>query len=124
MSVDNAAAASSPRRDDLVTRLTQGQHRVVVGGPEPSAAELERRIGELGYAFVKFPDTCGGTDLGVRVDRAATDASGADFGASNGRVHIEGTLTLDYVPVRLVADLDLATLSGEGHLVRGAAEAV
>ena len=123
MSVDDTAAARSPRHDDLVDRLTQGRHRVVVGGPEPSAAELGRRLGELGYAFVKFPDTRGGTDLGVRVDPAATDTSGANFGDGSGQVHIEGTLTIDYVPARLVADIDIATLSGEGHLVRGAPEA-
>ena len=32
-------------------------------------------------------------------------------------VHVEGTLTLNYVPVRCVADIDLATLNGTGQLV-------
>ncbi|WP_018215463.1 hypothetical protein [Salinispora vitiensis] len=51
------------------------------------------------------------------MDRDATDLSGADFVAGTGSVHVEGTLTLDFVPVRCVADLDVATLSGTGRLV-------
>ncbi|WCN79532.1 hypothetical protein [Micromonospora sp. LH3U1] len=103
--------------NDLIRRLSAGELPVVVGGPDPSAAELKQRLTDIGHVFVKFPGTVGGTDLGVRVDRDATDLSGADFAAETGRVHVEGTLTLDYVPVRCIADLDVATLSGTGRLV-------
>ncbi|MET8122921.1 hypothetical protein [Micromonospora sp. NPDC005189] len=103
--------------NDLISRLSAGELPVVVGGPDPSVAELEQRLTDIGHVFVKFPGTNGGTDLGVRVDRTATDLSGADFTAGTGRVHVEGTLTLDYVPVRCVADLDLGTLAGTGRLV-------
>lgn len=103
--------------NDLVRRLSAGDLPVVVGGPDPSAAELQQRLTDIGHVFVKFPDTSGGTDLGVRVDRDATDLSSADFAAGTGRVHVEGTLTLDYVPVRCIADFDVATLAGSGRLV-------
>jgi hypothetical protein len=103
--------------NDLIRRLSAGELPVVVGGPDPSATELEQRLTDIGHVFVKFPETNGGTDLGVRVDRTATDLSGADFAAVTGRVHVEGTLTLDYVPVRCIADFDLATLTGTGRLV-------
>jgi hypothetical protein len=103
--------------DDLVQRLSQGDHPVTVGGPQPSLAELKSRIEDLGYVFVKFTDTRGGTDLGVRVDTAATSARDADFDAGGGSVHIEGTLTLNYTRVRCIADIELSTLSGTGHLV-------
>jgi hypothetical protein len=103
--------------NELVQRLAEGDHPVTVGGPQPSLQELRKRIEEIGYTFIKFTDTRGGTDLGVRVDKAATDVSQADFESSSGTVHIEGTLTLNYVKVRCVADIDLATLNGTGHLV-------
>ena len=103
--------------NELVQRLAKGDHPVVVGGSQSSLGELKRRIEEMGYVFIKFTDTKGGTDLGVRVDRDATRADGADFDRGVGRVHIEGTLTLNYVPVCCVADIDLATLEGTGHLV-------
>ncbi len=103
--------------NELVARLAQGKHPVTVGGPKPSVAELKKRIEEIGYVFIKFTDTRGGTDLGVRVDKAATTLQHADFNRATGVVHVEGTLTLNYVPVRCVADIDLATLNGTGHLV-------
>ena len=34
----------------------------------------------------------------------------------SGTVHLEGGLTLDYVKVRCIADIDLTTLAGQGHL--------
>ncbi|WP_207229377.1 hypothetical protein [Ktedonosporobacter rubrisoli] len=55
--------------DELVSRLSQGVHPVTVGGPRPSLQEFEQRINEMGYVFIKFTGTRGGTDLGVRVDR-------------------------------------------------------
>ncbi|MFF2845992.1 hypothetical protein ACFVT5_06645 [Streptomyces sp. NPDC058001] len=103
--------------DELVERLSVEGQTVVVGGPSPSAAELQRRISEMGYVFVKFPTTRGGTDLGVRVDETATDLGDVDFANGTGSVHIEGTLTLNTVKVRCVADIDLPSLSGTGHLV-------
>jgi hypothetical protein len=103
--------------DDLVQRLSQGDHPVSVGGPAPSLAEFQKRVEEMGYVFIKFTETQGGTDLGVRVDRNATDLNEADFKQGSGTVHIEGTLSLNYVNVRCVADINLATLSGTGHLI-------
>jgi hypothetical protein len=98
--------------NELVQRLSQGEHPVIVGGPAPSAEEFQKRLKEIGYVFIKFTDTRGGTDLGVRVDKSATDSEPHD-----GIVHVEGSLTLNYVKVRCIADIDLATLGGTGHLV-------
>jgi hypothetical protein len=103
--------------DELVQRLSQGHHPVTLGGPQPSVAEFKQRIEDLGYVFIKFTGTQGGTDLGVTVDKAATELSGANFEQATGEVHVEGTLTLNYVKVRCVADIDLATMNGKGHLV-------
>jgi hypothetical protein len=103
--------------DDLVERLATGDHRVAVGGPQPTVAELQQRLQEMEYVFIKFTETRGGTDLGVKVDPAATVLTNADFERAQGSVHVEGTLTLNYVRVRCIAELDLATLTGTGHLV-------
>lgn len=103
--------------NELVERLSQGEHPVAVGGPKPSLEEFKKRVEDMGYVFIKFTGTRGGTDLGVRVDKAAVDLSKADFAQATGTAHVEGTLTLNYVKVRCVADINLATLEGTGHLV-------
>src|SRR5947209_8759197 len=103
--------------NDLVQRLAEGDHKVTVGGPQPSLAEFQKRVEDMGYVFIKFTETRGGTDLGVRVDKSATNLSQANFAQGTGTVHVEGTLTLNYVKVRCIADIDLATLNGTGHLV-------
>lgn len=46
-----------------------------------------------------------------------TRLDGADFEAGTGSVHLVGGLTLNYDKVQLVADIDLASLKGTGHLV-------
>ena len=103
--------------DDLVQRLSEGDHPVTVGGPKPSLEEFKKRVEDMGYVFIKFTATRGGTDLGVRVDKTATDLSQAFFDQRTGIAHVEGTLTLNYVKVRCVADIDLETLDGTGHLI-------
>lgn len=101
--------------NELTERLSIEQP-VVVGGPEPSVEELRKRIDEIGYVFIKFTETRGGTDLGIRLDRDASDLSAADFDQGKGTVHVEGTLILNDDPVRCIADIDLSTLTGTGHL--------
>lgn len=110
--------------DELTERLTREGNAVVLGGPNPSRDDLRKRIDEVGYVLVKFTGTAGGTELGVALDRDASDASAADFEAGKGSVHIEGTLFLNGDPVRCVADIDVASLAGTGRLVPVAASAV
>jgi hypothetical protein len=69
------------------------------------------------YVFLKFTETQGGTDLGMRVDKSSTDLRQAHFDQHTGIAHVEGILTLNYVKVRCIADIDLETLDGMGHLV-------
>ena len=66
--------------------------------------------------MIKFTDTRGGTELGVRLDNAGTNLEKADFAQATGTAHLEGTLTLNYVKVRCIADIDLATMAGSGYL--------
>lgn len=100
--------------DELVQRLSTGDHPVIASRAK-SAQELKQSI-DRGYVLIKFTDTRGGTELGVRLDENLTDLSRADFGGAAGAAHLAGNLTLNYVKVRCVADIDLATLQGQGHL--------
>jgi uncharacterized protein YbdZ (MbtH family) len=105
-----------PRGKSLVDRLCEGNHPVEAGLRPERTAKLFKEAIDRGYVHIKFTQTKGGTELGVRLDRDACDFSKADFESGVGTVHIEGGLTLDYVKVRCVADIDLKTLEGAGRL--------
>jgi Core binding factor beta subunit len=102
--------------NELTQRLTTDQP-VIIGGLEPSLEELRQRVNEIGYVHIKFTETRGGTELGVKLDHDASDLSAADFDQGRGTLHVEGTIVLNDDPVRCIADIDLATLKGTGHLV-------
>lgn len=104
--------------DDLVDRLSDGDHAVEAGLLPERSVELFKEALDRNYVHIEFTETNGGTKLGVRLDRDRCNFSSADFEARAGTAHIEGNLTLNYVKVRCVADLDLKTLDGRGHLVK------
>lgn len=102
--------------NELVQRLSQGNHPVEASlRPEKTVAALKESI-DRGYVHIKFTNTKGGTELGVRLDREASHLKEADFEQQAGKVHVVGDLTLNYEKVRCVADIDLKTLAGSGHL--------
>jgi len=109
-----------PREKSLVDRLCEGDHPVEAGLRPEKTVKLFKEAIDRNYVHVKFTATRGGTELGVRLDREASDFSNADFETGTGSVHIEGGLTLDYVKVRCIADIDLQTLNGNGHLLKEA----
>jgi hypothetical protein len=80
-----------------------------------NAAALKSRI-DSGYVLVKFTETRGGTELGIRLEKGGAVIEGADFEKATGKVSLAGKLTLDYVPVICHAEIDLSTMSGEGYL--------
>jgi uncharacterized protein YbdZ (MbtH family) len=106
-----------PREKSLVDRLSEGRHPVEAGLRPERTARLFKEAIDRKYVHIKFTNTKGGTELGVRLDMDCCDFNGADFENEAGTAHIEGGLTLDYVKVRCVADIDLRTLSGEGQLI-------
>jgi len=111
----NSEAESLP---PLVDRLCEGEHALIFNcRPERTAQALKERL-EMGYIHLKFTETRGGTELGVRLDSHASDWSAANFAEATGTVRIVGDLTLDYVKVRCIASLDVATLAGAGRLER------
>jgi len=106
----------SDPRDDLVQWLAAGDHPVEASlRPEKTVPALKERI-DRGYIHIKFTDTRGGTELGVRLEPDACDLSQADFEQATGTVHLVGGLTLNYVKVRCIADVGLDELKGTGRL--------
>ena len=109
-------ADTTPKGPSLVDRLATGNHHVVVSQrPEPSVNALKESI-DNGYVRIRFTETQGGTELGFKVDKDASDLSGGNFEEGKGKVRLVGGLTLDYNKVRCIAEIDLSTLEGQGHL--------
>jgi uncharacterized protein YbdZ (MbtH family) len=106
------------REKSLVDKLCEGDHPVEAGLRPEKTVKLFKEAIDRGYVHIKFTKTKGGTELGVRLDRDLCNLSEADFENGRGSVYLEGGLMLDYVKVKCVADLDLATLEGTGHLVK------
>jgi hypothetical protein len=65
---------------------------------------------------VRFTKIKDGITLGVKLDTEGVDASEADFPAQTGRVKFSGTLVLDYVPFRCIAEMHLQSMMGFGRL--------
>lgn len=102
---------------ELVQRLSEGKHHVEASmRPEKTVKTLRECI-DRGYVHIKFTETRGGTELGVRLDQEASNLSEADFDNETGHVHLVGDLTPDYVKVQCIADIDFKTLEGRGYLV-------
>jgi uncharacterized protein YbdZ (MbtH family) len=110
--------ADAPPEKSLVERLCEAEHPVEAGLRPERTVKLFKEAIDRNYVHIKFTDTKGGTELGVRLDRDACDFSRADFDNGSGPVHLEGGLSLDYVKVRCIADIDLSTLDGIGQLAR------
>lgn len=100
---------------DLVRKLSRGKHRVVLDRYENSKKLMEHA--SRGLVLVKFPDTVGGTELGITVDADFLASSSEQLESGRGKVRISGKLNLDRVDVRCVADIDLESMSGQGHLI-------
>ncbi|WHA04456.1 hypothetical protein N3Z17_04335 [Candidatus Bandiella numerosa] len=103
--------------NELVKRLSTGKHEVTIGNREEPYSEIKERLVDMKYIHITFPNTKGGTELGINVDTDSCDLKDADFEKGVGSVHIEGTTNLNYCDVRCVADIDLKTKKGQGALV-------
>ncbi len=96
---------------DLVERLSSGTHPVSAAryksGDEFAAAVAR------GFVLVKFTGTRGGTELGFKIDK---ERSTIDFANPSGKIQLVGPLTLDYVPVECVVEIDVHSREGAGAL--------
>lgn len=109
---------NKPREKSLVDKLCEGHHPVEAGLRPEKTVKLFKEAIDRNYVHVKFTKTRGGTELGVKLDLENCDFNQANFENGTGTVHVEGGLTLDYVKLRCIADIDLSTLEGNGRLVK------
>jgi uncharacterized protein YbdZ (MbtH family) len=108
----------APRDEALVDLLSVGNHPVEVALRPERSARLFKEAIDRNYVHIKFTQTKGGTELGFSLDREGSKLNATDLENETGIAHLEGVLTLDYVKVKCIADIDLSTLQGEGHLVK------
>jgi hypothetical protein len=101
---------------ELPHKLSKGDHRVIFRKIQEDGVQELKECIDRDYVHIKFTETQGGTELGFKLDPEHTDLEGADWEKGEGKIRLAGNLILDYVKVRCVADLDLATLEGKGHL--------
>jgi uncharacterized protein YbdZ (MbtH family) len=100
----------------LVTRLSSCDQEAEVWLGGDAGFDEFRKCVERKYVHIRFPGTRGGTTLGFHLDEERSQLSGGALANREGAVQLIGELTLDYVRCRCVADIDLATLKGTGHL--------
>ncbi|GLQ87915.1 MbtH family protein [Dyella flagellata] len=105
-----------PEGKTLVERLSDGDHPIRTNLRPENTAQAVKRCLDRGYIHLHFPNTHGGTELGVRLLVEQCDWSAANFESAIGSIHLVGELTLDMVKVQCIANLDLATLQGSGRL--------
>jgi uncharacterized protein YbdZ (MbtH family) len=111
-------ADTVPEEEDIISRLSKAPSPVEVSlRPEKNAQAFKERI-DQGHVHLRFTETRGTTELGVKLDRDATNLEQADFEKQTGTVHLEGGLTLNYVKVRCIAEINLGTLAGHAQLER------
>jgi len=102
--------------NDLVRRLCEGDHPVEVSLRPNKTVEALKECIDRKYVHIRFTDTKGGTELGFALNPEATDIRQANFDQGSGSVRLVGSLTLDYVKVKCIANIELETLNGRGHL--------
>jgi len=102
--------------NELVRKLSQGSHPVELSLRPDKTRETLKECLQRGYVHIKFTGTQGGTELGVRMDESTAQTTLASLDGGESTIRVTGNLLLDYVPVRCIADIDLKTYKGTGHL--------
>jgi uncharacterized protein YbdZ (MbtH family) len=101
----------------LVDRLSGQDHRVEIRTrAEDRVAYLQERL-ELGYVYVHFPDTRGGTELGLKLDSDSAAKAIKQLKVLDD-IELDGRLVLDDVPVMCRVRLSPADLAGRGGLTK------
>lgn len=102
----------------LVDRLCEGLHTVEITlRPETNVQRFKESLNR-DHVPVKFTETNGESEFGIKLDKAACDLSNVDLENGWGTAHLEGRLSVDFVPVKCVIDIDLPSFEGSGRLVR------
>ncbi len=102
----------------LVDRLCEGVHAVQIELRPEKTVKFFRESLARDHVAIKFTETKGESEFGIKLDKGACDLSNADFDNGLGTAHLEGGLLVDFVPVKCVVEVDLQSLEGSGRLIR------
>lgn len=105
-------ARKQGEKDELVARLEEDQPITIALRPEATRSVFEQQL-ERGFVLVRFDRT--GTEIGVRLDAAATQAAIARLGAG-AAIEVVGRLVLNYNRVRFVGLIEAGTFRGHGRV--------
>jgi MbtH protein len=97
--------AEAPIEPTLIDRLCVGEHRAQL---ELFDGTLDERL-DGGLLHICFLETRGRTTVGVEVERCDV---------THGTLDLDGTLTLDFVPLHCRGRFDMTTLEGVASLER------
>jgi len=98
--------------DELVQMLSDGEHNAEVLHSK-DASEVKEQV-DRKWINMKFTDI--GTSITFQLDEARSDYASGDYDSDEGKVKFVGKHTLNYEPVWVVMDFDLATLKGKARL--------
>jgi len=102
--------------DRLVKQLTTGKHNVILEPHAKTLEEIKKRISELKFVFIRFTETQGGTELGLKIDPNKNDISEEDFDLEKGKICLVGSCELNYHQVLCHTEIDLKTRRGTAQL--------
>ena len=98
----------------LVNKLLVGKHRIILARTK-TLDDLVMAIKD-NFVLLLFPDTNGGTELGVRLDRNESRVNEADLTTGTGVIYLVGQLTLDFQAVVLRAEIEVQRFAGQAWL--------
>jgi uncharacterized protein YbdZ (MbtH family) len=96
----------------LPVRLSQGPQKVELTlRPERTMEALARQV-KTGYMHLRFTETRGGTELAIALEPTSAEQIENAIARGEKVMHVEGGVTLDYVPIRCRAEIDLPSFTG------------
>lgn len=99
--------------DELVGRLCGGEHDVTTSHAQ-SVDELRASLHRQ-YLLIEVEGTRGGTELGIALGADTAHNARVALDRGDDRIELSGELTLNYVPLRCVADIVPATQRGRAR---------
>lgn len=100
----------------LVEKLVTGEHQVEICSRAEAEKKREDLIRQIGYdvVHVLFPNTKGGTEVGIHLQRdLCGDLNLTDDDSHGpGQLQLVGDLTLDWHPIRVTALVSLKSYKG------------
>ncbi len=106
----------------LVEKLVVGEHQIEVCSRAEADKKREDLVRQIGYDLVHviFPNTKGGTELGINLQRELCGDLNipAKESGEPDTLRLVGDLTLDWKPIRVTALVSLKDFKGTATVVK------